>query len=127
MTTTETTSGARTWGASTSDQTAARPQEPQARRFALPGYAIQVGPSAHLAAERPFLFAPAAEIAREIAAGRAGKAWRIHVVFKVAVVAAAAAHMPIRHCVSPMSAPKRADARSTARRRRRGTATRARR
>jgi taurine dioxygenase len=54
MTTTDgtATTGSTAWGSNGNAATAARPEELEARRFALPGYDIHVGPSSHLAAER---------------------------------------------------------------------------
>lgn len=54
MTTTESTAttGSTAWGTNGNAAASARPEELKARRFALPGYDIQVGPSAHLAVER---------------------------------------------------------------------------
>ena len=51
MTTTEPATGSTAWG-SERPEAPARPAELEARRFRLPGFSVQVGPSAHLAAER---------------------------------------------------------------------------
>ncbi|MGN6693725.1 MAG: TauD/TfdA dioxygenase family protein [Aquihabitans sp.] len=54
MTTTESTeaTGGAAWGSTGNDEATARPEELKARRFALPGFDVHVGPAAHLAAER---------------------------------------------------------------------------